>query len=47
MILSDFLSRQKNNDSNLPEIIPISFKMCQVLMTIVTMKIFNSKKIAN
>ena len=31
MILSDFLSRQKNNDSNPHEIIPISFNMCQVL----------------
>ena len=30
MILSDFLSRQKNNDSNLHEIIPISFNMYQV-----------------
>ena len=25
MVLSDFLSRQKNDDSNLHEIIPISF----------------------
>ena len=31
MILSDFLSRQKNDDSNFHEIIPISFNMCQVL----------------
>ena len=31
MILSDFLSRQKNNDSNPHEIIPISFNMCQIL----------------
>ena len=31
MILSDFLSRQKNNNSNPHEIIPISFNMCQVL----------------
>ena len=31
MILSNFLSRQKNNDSNLHEMIPISFNMCQVL----------------
>ena len=31
MILSDFLSRQKNDDSNPHEIIPISFNMCQVL----------------
>ena len=31
MILSDFLSRQKNNDSNPQEIIPIYFNMCQVL----------------
>ena len=28
MILSDFLSRQKNDDSNPHEIIPISFNMC-------------------
>ena len=27
MILSDFLSRQKHDDSNLHEIIPISFNM--------------------
>ena len=31
MILSNFLSRQKNDDSNSHEIIPISFNMCQVL----------------
>ena len=31
MTLSDFLSRQKNDDSNPHEIIPISFNMCQVL----------------
>ena len=31
MILNDFLSRQKNNDSNPHESIPISFIMCQVL----------------
>ena len=31
MILSDFLSRQRNNDSNPNEIIPISFDMHQVL----------------
>ena len=31
MILSDFLSWQKNNDSNPHEIIPISFNMCQIL----------------
>ena len=31
MILSDFLSQQKNDDSNLHEIIPIYFNMCQVL----------------
>ena len=31
MILSDFLSRQKNNNSNPHEIIPISFNMCQIL----------------
>ena len=31
MILSDFLSRQKNDDSNPHEIIPIPFKMCKIL----------------
>ena len=31
MILSDFLSRQKHNDSNLHEIIPISFNMHNML----------------
>ena len=31
MILNDFLSQQKNDDSNPHEIIPISFNMCQVL----------------
>ena len=31
MILSDFLSWQKNNNSNLHKIIPISFNMCQIL----------------
>ena len=31
MILSDFLSQQKNEDSNPHEIIPISFNMFQVL----------------
>ena len=31
MMLSDFLSRQKNNNSNPHEIIPISFNMCQIL----------------
>ena len=31
MILSNFLSQQKNNDSNPPKIIPISFTMCQIL----------------
>ena len=31
MILSDFLSRQKNDDSNPHEIIPISFNMCKML----------------
>ena len=31
MVLSDFLSTQKNDDSNLHEIIPISFNMCQIL----------------
>ena len=31
MILNDFLCRQKNDDSNPHEIIPISFNMCQIL----------------
>ena len=31
VILCDFLSRQKNNNSNPHEIIPISFTMCQIL----------------
>ena len=31
MILSNFLSRQKSDDSNLHKTIPISFNMCQVL----------------
>ena len=31
MALSDFLSSQKNNDSNPHGIIPISFNMCQSL----------------
>ena len=31
MILSDFLSRQKHNDSNLHELIPISFNMQNIL----------------
>ena len=31
MVLSDFLSRQNNNDNNLYEIIPISFNMHKVL----------------
>ena len=31
MVLSDFLSRQKHDNSNSHEIIPISFNMCQVL----------------
>ena len=31
MILSDFLSRHKNDDSNPHRIIPISFNMCQIL----------------
>ena len=32
MILSDFLSRQKNDNSNLHKIIPISFNMCKILV---------------
>ena len=31
MVLSDFLSRQNNDDSNLHEIIPISFNIHNVL----------------
>ena len=31
MILRDFLSQQKNDDSNPNEIIPISFDMYQIL----------------
>ena len=31
MVLSDFLSRQKNKDSNPHEIIPIFFNMHKVL----------------
>ena len=31
MILSHFLSRQKNDNSNPHEMIPISFNMCQIL----------------
>ena len=31
IILSDFLSRQKNDDSNPHDIIPISFNMCKIL----------------
>ena len=31
MILSDFLSPQKNDNSNPHKIIPISFNMCQIL----------------
>ena len=31
MVLSGFLSRQKHDNSNLHEIIPISFNMYQVL----------------
>ena len=31
MILSDFLSQQKSDDSNPSEIIPISFNTCKIL----------------
>ena len=31
MTLSDFLSRQKNDNSNPHEIIPITFNMCQIV----------------
>ena len=31
MILSDFLSRQKNDNSNPHEMIPISFNICKIL----------------
>ena len=33
MVLSDFLSRQKHDDSNSHEIIPISFNMQGILQT--------------
>ena len=33
MVLSDFLSRQKHDDSNPHEIIPISFKMQSILQS--------------
>ena len=33
MILSDFISRQKHDDSNLHEIIPISFNMQNILQS--------------
>ena len=33
MILSDFLSRQKHNENNLHEIIPVSFNMQSILQT--------------
>ena len=40
MILSDFLSRQKHDNSNLHEIIPISFNMYGVFMiNIITLEI--------
>ena len=46
MILSDFLSRQKNDDSILHKITPISFNMCQVLDdNYYSEKTFNSKKV--
>ena len=40
IILSDFLSRQKNDNSNPHEIIPISFNICQILDG----KYFNEEK---
>ena len=42
MILSEFLSRQKNDDNNPHEIMPISFNMCQNLDN----KIFSANKIS-
>ena len=46
MIFSNFLSWQKNDDSNPHGIIPISFHMCQILDDIYyNEKIFNSNKI--
>ena len=33
MVLSDFLSRQKHNDSNPNEIIPISFNIQHILQS--------------
>ena len=38
MILSDFISRPKNDDSNPHENIPISFNMCQILDDNIIMK---------
>ena len=35
MTLSDFLSRQENDDSSLHEIIPISFNMQSILLGII------------
>ena len=38
MILSDFLSRQKNDDSNPHEILPISFNTVKSWMIIIITK---------
>ena len=46
MVLSDFLSRQNNNDSSLHEIIPISFNMHRVLQeNYYKIELFSANKI--
>ena len=46
MILSDFLSRQKNDNSDSHEIIPIYFNMYRILdVNYYSEKIFNTNKI--
>ena len=49
MILSNFLSRQKHDDSNPHEIIPISFNMQNIIMIMVkgNREIFSSDMITN
>ena len=44
MILGDFLSQQKNDDSNPNEVIPISFDMYQVLEDNFYLEIFCTEK---
>ena len=43
MVLSDFLSRQKNDDSNPHEVIPISFNMRNILHD----RYYNIRKVRN